>query len=61
MENNKYRIEIRRYTPVMSPAMRFNYTSIDIPDNIIEKILEITDSENVVADRILLDMRVFKN
>lgn len=61
MENSKYRIEIRRYTPVMSPATRFNYTSIDIPDNIIEKILEITDSENVVADRILVDMRIFKN
>ena len=61
MENNKYRVEIRRYTPVMSPTTRFNYTSIDIPDDIIERILEITDSENIVADRILLDMRVFKN
>ena len=36
-----------------------HYVDIDIPDDIIERILEITDSEDTVAERILLDVRVF--
>lgn len=64
MENKqkKYRIEIKRYNHLMTPFTQAqNYVDIDIPDDIIERILEITDSEDIVANRILLDVRVFKN
>ena len=64
MENKqrKYRIEIKRYTHLMTPFTQpQHYVDIDIPDDIIERILEITDSDDTVANRILLDVRIFKN
>ena len=64
MENTqkKYRIQLKRYNHLITPFTEtHHYVDIDIPDDIIERILEITDSEDTVAERILLDVRVFKN
>lgn len=61
MEEKKYRLEIKRYTPLLTPVTEAKYISIDIPDDIIEKILEATNSDDSVANRILADIRIFKN
>lgn len=61
MEEKKYRLEIKRYTPLLTPVTECKYVDIDMPDDIIEKILEATNSEDIVANRILADIRIFKN
>lgn len=57
----KYRLEIKRYTPLLTPVTECKYVYIDIPDDIVEEILKATNSEDSVANRILADMRIFKN
>lgn len=60
-KDKKYRLEIKRYTPLLKPITEANYVYIDIPDEIVEEILKATNSEDSVANRILADMRIFKN
>lgn len=60
-KDKKYRVEFKRYTPLMTPITEANYVYIDIPDEIVEEILKATNSEDSVANRILADMRIFKN
>lgn len=60
-KEKKYRMEIKRYTPLLTPVTEAKYVYIDIPDEIVEEILKATNSEDSVANRILADMRIFKN
>ena len=60
-KDKKYRVELRRYTPLTTPITKSDYVYINIPDYIIEEILKGTNSEDSVANRILADMRIFKN
>lgn len=61
MNEKKYRIEFKRYTPLLTPATESKYVDIDIPDDIIEKIMEATNADDIVANRIFADIRIFKN
>lgn len=43
MEESKYKVKISKYILMTSPFATAKYFDIDLPDNVVEKIIELID------------------
>ena len=63
MEESKYKVKVSKYILVSTPLANAKYFDIDLPDEVVEKIIELIDPYlfDRSNDTLSLNMKIKRN